>query len=180
MLLDRQDAEFSVFVQGYQTELLRSACLLTAGDTHRAEDLVQIAFSRLFVAWPRLPRTRAAASAYVRRILVNAHIDETRRPGWRRELSVPEVPDLVDPTRSDTWLPGVEGTDGSMVWSALTALPPRMRAVIVLRHWFGFSVEESADLLGCTTGTVKSQSAKALVRLRELLEATANGRKGRT
>jgi len=67
-----------------------------------------------------------------------------------------------------------------MVWSALTALPPRMRAVIVLRHWFGFSVEESADLLGCTTGTVKSQSAKALVRLRELLEATANGRKGRT
>ena len=163
-----RDAEFSVFVRAHRAELLRSACLLTAGDTHHAEDLVQTALSRLYVAWPRVRRTGTAV-AYVRRIIINAQIDETRRPRWRREQSVPELPDRPDLTSSDDWVNGAESADGEAIRSALAALPPRMRAAIVLRHWLDLSVEESADLLGCSVGTVKSQTAKALSRLRELL-----------
>jgi RNA polymerase sigma-70 factor (sigma-E family) len=163
-----RDAEFSVFVRAHRAELLRSACLLTTGDTHRAEDLVQTALARLYVAWPRVQRTGTAV-AYVRRIIINAHIDETRRPFWRREKSVPDPPDLPDLTSSDVWLDSAGSADGGAVRSALAALPPKMRATIVLRHWLDLSVEESADLLGCSQGTVKSQTAKALARLRELL-----------
>ena len=163
-----RDAEFSVFVRAHRAELLRSACLLTAGDTHRAEDLVQTALARLYVAWPRVRRTGTAV-AYVRRIIINAHIDETRRPFWRREEPVPDLPDLPDLTSSDAWSDGADSADGGAVRFALAALPPKMRATIVLRHWLDLSVEESADLLGCSQGTVKSQSAKALARLRVLL-----------
>ena len=157
-----RDTEFSAFVQTYRTEFLRAARLLTAGDTHLAEDLVQTALAKVYVAWPRL---RSSPVAYVHRIVINAHIDETRRPWWRRERSVPELP---EPAAA---LTGTYPADagGDAVRSALAALPPRMRAVIVLRHWLDLSVEESADLLGCSQGTVKSQAAKAMVRLRELL-----------
>jgi RNA polymerase sigma-70 factor (sigma-E family) len=176
-----RDAEFSAFVRDHRAELLRSACLLTAGDSHLAEDLVQTALARLYVAWPRVARTGSAVP-YVRRIIVNAHIDETRRPRWRRERSVPETPDLPEPVASgpwpsETWSAGAlsteaDGVDGEMVRDALATLPPRMRAAVVLRHWLDLSVEESADLLGCSTGTVKSQTAKAVAHLRVILEAS--------
>jgi RNA polymerase sigma-70 factor (sigma-E family) len=165
-----RDAEFSAFVRSHRAELLRSACLLTAGDTHLAEDHVQTALARLYVAWPKVFRTGSAVP-YVRRIIINAHIDETRRPRWRRERSVadlahlPDVPDLTGP-----WFNGAESADGESVRAALAALPPRMRAAVVLRHWLDLSVEESADLLGCSAGTVKSQTAKALLRLRATLQ----------
>jgi DNA-directed RNA polymerase specialized sigma24 family protein len=74
-----RDEEFSAFVQTRRTGLVRSACLLTAGDTHLAEDLVQTALARLYVAWPKVRRA-GTESAYVWRIVVNAHIDEVRRP----------------------------------------------------------------------------------------------------
>jgi RNA polymerase sigma-70 factor (sigma-E family) len=170
-----RDAEFSAFVRTHRTELLRSACLLTAGDTHLAEDLVQIALAKLYVAWPKVFRTGTAVP-YVRRIIINAHIDETRRPRWRRERSVPEPPDLPDlaagswPGGDDAFI-GAAGVDGDAVRIALGALPPRMRAAVVLRHWLDLSVEESAELLGCSEGTVKSQTAKAMARLRSLLQA---------
>jgi RNA polymerase sigma-70 factor (sigma-E family) len=165
-----RDAEFSAFVRAHRAELLRSACLLTAGDWHRAEDLVQTALAKLYVAWPRVARTGTAVP-YVRRIIVNAHIDETRRPRWRRERSVPEPPDRPDPSAAGPGLNGAEGADAEAVRAALATLPPRMRAAIVLRHWLDLSVEESADLLGCSEGTVKSQTAKALARLRSALPA---------
>ena len=165
-----RDAEFSAFVRTNRADLLRTACLLTAGDTHLAEDLVQTALARLYVAWPRVLRNGTAV-AYVRRIIVNAHIDETRRPRWRREQSVPELPELPDLTASATGFAEAETAGGEAIRSALAALPAGMRAVIVLRHWLDLSVDESADLLGCSTGTVKSQTAKGLTRLRELLAA---------
>ncbi len=165
-----RDEEFSVFVRARRVELLRSACLLAAGDTHRAEDLVQTALARLYVAWPRVRRSGTQA-AYAWRIIVNAHLDEVRQPRWRREHYVPEPPD-----RPGAAAPGAasadalpDGIDGDQIRAALAALPPRMRAAIVLRHWMDLSVEETASLLRCSEGTVKSQTAKALARLRELL-----------
>ena len=74
-----RDEEFSAFVQARRVELLRSACLLTAGDTHQAEDLVQTALARLYVAWPRVRRSGKQAIAYTWRIVVHAHIDEVRQ-----------------------------------------------------------------------------------------------------
>jgi RNA polymerase sigma-70 factor (sigma-E family) len=160
-----RDEEFSVFVRARRVELLRSACLLTAGDTHRAEDLVQTALARLYVAWPRVRRSGTQA-AYARRIIVNAHLDEVRQPRWRREHYVPEPPDGPGPAPPGA-LP--DGIDGDQIRAALAALPPRMRAAIVLRHWMDLSVEETASLLSCSEGTVKSQTAKAVARLREVL-----------
>jgi RNA polymerase sigma-70 factor (sigma-E family) len=157
-----RDEEFSAFVQTRRTSLVRSACLLTAGDTHLAEDLVQTALARLYVAWPKVRRSGTEA-AYARRILVNAHIDEVRRPGRRRERHVPELPEIPDPVTFP------DGLGGGEVRAALAALPPGMRAAIVLRHWLDLSVEDTADLLNCSAGTVKSQTAKAAARLRELL-----------
>jgi RNA polymerase sigma-70 factor (sigma-E family) len=160
-----RDEEFSAFVAERRIELLRSACLLTAGDTHLAEDLVQTALARLYVAWPRVRRS-GTETAYARRIVVNAHIDEVRRPRWRRERPVPELPDGPAPPPPGTF---PDGVDGGAIRDALAVLPPRMRAAVVLRHWMDLSVAETADLLGCSAGTVKSQTAKGAARLRELL-----------
>jgi len=95
-----RDEEFSAFVQTRRTGLVRSACLLTAGDTHLAEDLVQTALARLYVAWPKVRRA-GTESAYVWRIIVNAHIDEVRRPGRRRER--PGMFDVQDDIQSLTF-----------------------------------------------------------------------------
>jgi RNA polymerase sigma-70 factor (sigma-E family) len=163
-----RDEEFSAFVRARRTELFRSACLLTAGDRHLAEDLVQIALAKLYVAWPRVRRTGTQVP-YAWRILVNAHIDEVRRPWWRREQLVAAPPDRPDPAA--TAFP--DRVDGDAVRAALAALPVRMRSAVVLRHWADLSVEETAGILGCTEGTVKSQTAKAIARLRELLGSAA-------
>ena len=156
-----RDEEFSAFVIGRRVGMLRSACLLTAGDPHLAEDLVQTALARIYVAWPKVARSDSP-DAYARRILVNAYIDEVRRPRWRREQSVAQPPD-----RADTALGGWPGAvDGDAIRAALAALPRRMRAAVVLRHWMDLSVEETAGLLHCSEGTVKSQTARGLATLR--------------
>jgi RNA polymerase sigma-70 factor (sigma-E family) len=160
-----RDEEFSAFVQTRRTGLVRSACLLTAGDIHLAEDLVQTTLARLYVAWPKVRRSGTEA-AYARRILVNAHTDELRRPGRRRERHMPELPESLEPVPPETFPDGLVAAE---VRTALAALPPRMRAAVVLRHWLDLSVEETAGLLNCSTGTVKSQTAKATARLRDLL-----------
>ena len=168
-----RDEEFSAFVQARRVELVRSACLLTAGDAHRAEDLVQTALARLYVAWPRVRRSGTQAVAYTWRIVVHAHIDEVRRPRWRREQYVAELPD--EPAPDDLGSAAFDvAPDGGAVRAALAGLPPRMRAAVILRHWLDFSVEETADLLNCTQGTVKSQTAKGVARLRDALTAGAN------
>jgi len=154
-----RDDEFAAYVAQRRADLFRAAWLLS-GDPHRAEDVVQSALARLYVAWPRVRRADSV-DAYVRRALVNAHLDEGRRP-WRREAAASDgLPEraVVDPP--------VEERDA--LWSALRAPPPGQRQVVVLRHWWGLSVEETAADLGVSTGTVKSQTSAALAALRTAL-----------
>ena len=156
-----RDAEFGAFVHARRPQLLRLATLLSAGDAHLAEDLVQTALTRLYVAWWRVEKDQGA-EAYCRRILVNAVVDERRRAWRRSESSRAEVPDV--PTTV-----GGSAEDRAAVRAALAELGPRMRAAVVLRHWLGYDVAECAQLLGCSEGTVKSQTARGLDRLRGLL-----------
>lgn len=142
--------------------LLRTATLLTAGDRHLAEDLVQSALTKLYVAWPSFQRADNP-QAYTRRVLVNALSDERRRLWRRREHSTAELPELP---RTDQHSEAV--TDG--LRTALRELPPKMRAAVVFRYFHDLTVTETAEALGCSEGTVKSQTSRALARLRSALE----------
>lgn len=159
------DGEFRSYVGRQRPALLRAATLLAAGDVHLAEDLVQTALTKLYLTWPAF-RATSNPGGYARRVLVNALIDEARRP-WRRH----EHPrgELSDPTPE---LP-VSSLRVERVHQALSALPPRMRAVVVLRYFEGLSTAETALTLDCSEGNVKSQLARALGKLRQLLVATA-------
>ncbi|GAA4505872.1 SigE family RNA polymerase sigma factor [Actinoallomurus oryzae] len=166
MIRTARDREFSDFVGASRVSLLRTACMLTAGDRFLAEDVVQTALARVYVAWPRI---RQSAEAYARRAVVSAFLDETRRPWWRREKTTGELPDTA---ASGDAFGDVDGQlDGGAVRRALAGLPPRMRAVVVLRHELDLSIEDTASALGCAKGTVKSMNAKALDRLRASLVA---------
>ena len=162
-----RDREFSAFVVARRAALVRTAALLTAGDMHLAEHRVQTSLTRLYLSWGSV-RRRGNEEAYVRRILVNAYVDETRRARWRREEPHEVLPDLLGVV--DEGL--ADGPDASAVRAALATLTPGERTVVVLRHWLDLSVQQTADHLGCSPGTVKSQNARGLARLRAAL-ATA-------
>jgi RNA polymerase sigma-70 factor (sigma-E family) len=157
----QRDEEFRSFVAARRSALVRTATLL-CGDEHFAEDLTQIALTKLYVAWQRARRLNV--DAYVRRILVNALIDEKRRPFAKRESARADVPER---SRPDDDQPSVDPEDALLI--ALARLAPRMRTAVVLRHVHDLSVEETADAMGCSTGTVKSQTARGLDKLRDLL-----------
>lgn len=146
--------DFESFVAGSQHRLFRQAVLL-AGDRAAAQDLVQQSLVSLYVAWPRVREP----GAYARRILVRAFLDTKRRRG--REHDLHALSDGAPPERDPSLTLTVRG--------ALAELPPRTRAVVVLRYWEDRSVEETARLLGCSTGTVKSTASKGLSTLRDLL-----------
>lgn len=159
-----RDEEFRRYVVDQRASLLRTATLLTAGDAHLAEDLVQTTLTRLYMKWPVFQAADKPA-AYARRALVNTLIDEQRRP-WRRHEHVrAELPDLA--YRALPEFPHAE-----QVQRALKQLGPRMRAAVVFRYFHDLSVAETADLLGCTQGTVKSQTARGLTKLRKHLGVT--------
>ena len=162
-----RDAEFEDFVRRRRSHLIGTAVVLTAGDHHLAEDLVQGVLVRLYLAWGRATR-RGGVDAYARRALVNAFIDHRRRPSVARETVTDTVPDRATATAS----PADEAVDAELL-AALRALPERMRAAVVLRHVADLSVEDAADALGCSPGTVKSQTARGLAKLRELLPQAA-------
>jgi RNA polymerase sigma-70 factor (sigma-E family) len=140
---------------------VRTATLLTAGDAHLAEDLVQSTLTKLYVAWPSYRRADNP-DGYVRRVLVNALTDERRRWWRRRERPMAEVPDLAAAEP-------VSGEVGDGLRAALSQLPPRMRAALVFRYFYDLDVADTADALGCSPGTVKSQTARALERLRTVI-----------
>lgn len=161
----RRDEQFEHYVRENRQSLIRTATLLAAGDAHLAEDVVQSMLTRLYVSWPAFSRSRNQ-QAYARRSLVNSLIDEKRRP-WRREVFSDAVPE-----RSSTPT-GEDDARDTRIHQAMAALPPRMRAAVVLRFYLDLSVEDTADVLNCATGTVKSQTARALDRLRAYLGETA-------
>ena len=154
-----RDDEFAAFVAARQTHLRRIAYAV-CGDWHRADDLLQTALVKLYVAWPRLHRD-GREEAYTRQIIVRANIDEHRRP-WRREQSGLDGHDPVART-------GLPVEDRSALFDALQALPVMQRKVVVLRHWLGLSVEETAHELGISTGTVKSHSSRGIEKLQAVL-----------
>ena len=157
----QRDTEYVEFVTAQRTPLVRMARLLTAGDDAAAEDLVQTTLTRLYVHWPRVRRAGNPVG-YARTSLTHAFVDEQRRAYKRRELTTDVVTDRAAPD-DDRDLP-------ALVLAALAQLAPRQRAVVVLRHFLDLDVAETARILGCTSGTVKSQNAKALDRLRSVLE----------
>jgi RNA polymerase sigma-70 factor (sigma-E family) len=154
-----KDESFSTYVEASRSRLFRMAYLM-CGDAHRAEDLVQSALAKAYVSWTRVQRN-GDPHAYVRRIMVNANIDDYRKTR-RRELLGLADRDLPIP-------PGVAPEDVDALVVALRALPVGQRTVVVLRHYLGLSVDETARDLGLSTGTVKSQTAAALAGLRDSL-----------
>ena len=153
---NRKDArpDFEEFVVVCSDRLLRTAYLLTR-DPGLAEDLLQTALAKAWFAWGRL---EDQPEPYVRRVLVNTYATWWRRK-WHGERPTQRLPeryrgeDSHAETRHDLWV-------------ALGHLPRRQRAVVVLRFFDDLSVEDTAETLGCSLGTVKSQTAKALARLR--------------
>jgi RNA polymerase sigma-70 factor (sigma-E family) len=151
--------EFDEFFRATWPRLFRTAYAV-AGDAASAEDALQAAFAKAYSSWRRVSRTDHP-EAYVRRMVVNEILGTRRRAWWQRERphEAPEPPAAVLSLEADV-------VDRDAMWTAVLALPPRQRAVIVLRYYEDFSEEQIADVLGCTRGTVKSQASAALANLR--------------
>ncbi len=160
------DLEFVAFVADARHRLRRVAYAM-CGDWHHAEDIVQTALVKVYVQWSRVESDRGPW-AYARRAVVNAAIDESRRP-WRRE-----DPADCPPERA---VPEPAGLDDAML-EALSALPVRQRAAVVLRYVEGLDIEATAEVLGCSTGTVKSQAARGLDAMRRRLTPTHSTGRG--
>lgn len=161
------DRDFCEFVDAQERRLLQTAALMCAGDTYRAEDLVQQTLTRLYLRWSRVRRSNDP-TAYAFRSLTNAFIDEGRRAHRRREVPVDDIGERE--TGSSPPASGDHAGPSStrqVMLAALATLPPRQRAVVVLRHWLDLDVQETAALLQCSEGTVKSQNSRALANLRE-------------
>ncbi len=160
-----RDREFASYMAARQASLLRTAYLLT-GDRHTAEDLVQTAFAKLYLSWDKV-RDQGSLDGYVRRIVVNEHNSLWRRAWKRRELTTDQMPERP---HHDTY----DGGAGRELWDLVQTLPRKARAVVVLRYYEEMSEAEVAETLGISTGTVKSQTSRALAALRGRAPQTLN------
>jgi RNA polymerase sigma-70 factor (sigma-E family) len=156
------EERFRLFAAGAVAPLARLAYLL-CGDRHFAEDLVQQCLIKVYQAWPRIEQPEALAG-YARRVLLRCWLNERRRPWRRSEWHIGILPDTAD-DRSDPAL-GVGSDVRKLLGQALAEIPPRQRAAVVLRYWSQHSVTETAAILRCSEGTVKSQTARGLTALR--------------
>jgi RNA polymerase sigma-70 factor (sigma-E family) len=155
------DDEYTAYVSG-RLPWLRQIAYPLCQDWHRADDLVQTAITRLYVKW-RQARAADNLDAYVRVILIRVFLAE-QRGGWFSRVRLTPTP------------PGSPFESGDRdtamdIHRALAAVPPRQRATLVLRFHCDLSVEQTADTLGCSTGTVKSQTSRGLATLRSILGA---------
>ena len=160
MAIRRQEdiSDFSELVAARSAALFRTA-FIVVGDHQLAQDLLQEALVKAYVAWPRL-RDATKAEAYVRRTIVTTAIS------WRRRRSFHEHPvALVPDARNADETERLATHD--VLWEQVRSLPPRQRAALVLRYYEDLSEADTAELLGCSVGTVKSQVSRALGRLRE-------------
>ncbi|WP_328329328.1 SigE family RNA polymerase sigma factor [Kribbella sp. NBC_00382] len=159
-----RDRDYVEFVEASSAALRRTAYLV-CGDWHRADDVVQDALYRLYLAWSKVDRS-GNPLAYARRTVINSALDIGRRP-WRREVSTDNPPERG---RNDDTADAYAERDE--VLSALLQLAPRQRACIVLRYYEDLSIEQTAEILNCSQGTVKSQAARALETLRHTINRT--------
>ncbi|MET7455343.1 SigE family RNA polymerase sigma factor [Streptomyces sp. NPDC005574] len=153
-----QEDRFQEFVRARWSHLVRTAYLLT-GDAHHAEDLTQTALAKAYRSWRRVARSDNP-EAYVRRMLVNCNSDRFRKRRVAESLTA-APPDVAGRDEAVSW-----ADERSALMTALAGLPPRQRAVVVMRYWEDLSEAEVADVLGCSPGTVKSQASKGLAKLR--------------
>lgn len=158
--MQTEGPSYAEYVAARWTALRRTAFLL-CGDRYRAEDLTQEVLTKLCVHWKRAMAARNL-DAYVQRALVNTFLAEERKP-WRQVMVTASVPD----SPVEVSFP----SDHDQALAALQVLGPSQRAIVVLRFWEDLSVEQTAALLGCSTGNVKSQTSRALTRLRQELDA---------
>ena len=158
------DERFHAFVARSTAPLTRLAYLL-CGDQHLASDLVQTCLIRLYQAWPRV-QDKNATDAYARKVLLRCWLNERRRPWRHRESRDGVIPDQAAPESDPTG--AVHHKE--VLRNALRTLPPKQRAAVVLRYWSQHSVTETAAILRCSEGTVKSQSARGLANLRAALD----------
>lgn len=152
--------EYVDYVTGRLPTLRRLAYLL-CGDEHRADDLVQQTITKLYLRWQRISGVEHL-DQYVRTMLVHAFVDERRRP-WARVGLVAQAPDAARAAdeRVEDWM---------VLRAVLARIPRRQQAVLVLRFLCDQSVEEVAAALGCTEGTVKSQTSRGLATLRRMFD----------
>jgi RNA polymerase sigma-70 factor (sigma-E family) len=163
----RDEAAFVEFAHASRDRLRRTAYLL-CGDWDQASDFVQEGLVRVYVRWPRLVR-HGGELAYARKAVVSAFLDHKRR------RSSTERPQEADPTASSGEDVATAVTTRAALMAALADLPPRQRACVVLRYFEDLSVADTAALLGCTEGTVKSQTSRALFSLRSMFEDSPLG-----
>lgn len=163
----RDDAAFVEFAEAARGRLRRTAYLL-CGDWDQASDHVQEGLIRVYVAWPRLKRA-GREHAYARKAVVSAFLDHVRR---KSSTEVPSEPDHDRPSGQDV---AESVAVRAALMSALARLPSRQRACVVLRYFDDLSVADTAAVLGCSEGTVKSQTSRALVSLRSTFERSPMG-----
>jgi RNA polymerase sigma-70 factor (sigma-E family) len=159
---------FEQFVEGSSSRLLTLAMLLTGHSRADAEDLLQTVLERAYRRWRRICRTGDPVP-YVRRMLVNAAVDR-----WRLLLRRPELPFAPDgtmPTGSGLAEPDMTAVlaEHDLLWRALASLPAGQRAVVVLRYYEDLTEAQTAAVLGCSVGSVKTQSSRALTKLRHVV-----------
>ncbi|AYG82122.1 RNA polymerase sigma-E factor [Streptomyces hundungensis] len=152
--------EFIEFASGRAGQLFRSACLLTSGDTHLAEDLVQETLGRMYTLWGRVA-TIDNPAAYAQTVLVRTFLTHRRRRS-ATERPLGDLPDHATATGADPAL-------RVALLDALGQLSPKDRAVIVLRYWEDRSIEETADAMNVSSAAVRTRSVRALAKLRERL-----------
>jgi RNA polymerase sigma-70 factor (sigma-E family) len=156
---ERARQDFSEFVAARSARLTRLAYVLT-GDQHAAEDLLQNALVKAATHWGRI---HTAPEAYVRRIMYREQVNWLRRRARRRETAMAQVP---EPATGDD----AAGVAARLALrDALLALPPRRRAVLVLRYLEDLPESQVAEILGCSVGTVRSQNHRAVIQLRRAL-----------
>jgi len=164
------EEEFREFVAARSSALLRTAYLL-AGDWATAEDLLQTALTKTYLAWKRLGGIEAV-EPYTRRVLVNTATSWWRRR-WHGERPTEMLPERAGPDQH------AQALERDVLWRHVRALPPRQRAVLVLRFYEDLTEARTADLLDISPGTVKSQTARALATLRKRLAAAGVAGPGR-
>jgi RNA polymerase sigma-70 factor (sigma-E family) len=155
-------ADFETWMAARQSSLQRTAYLLCGGDPHAAADLTQNTLAKMYLAWDRV-HDHEHLEAYARRVMINEHRSGWRRPFRKREVLAERLPET---TVTDHQYDG--GTDA--LWAFVQTLPPKQRAVVVLRYYEELTEAETAEVLHISVGTVKSQASRALASLRDRLD----------